>query len=280
MSGPDLEQLDREIERQLPALPAAVMEVLDLIDRGDVNLAALEQRISRDQTLAARILRLANSPFYGCSQQVASIRQACVVLGIHTIRNVVTAVGVLGRFPPVADAHFNRFALWQHAIGTGVAARALARHCGRDQEAAFTAGLLHDIGKLVLDVCFPEPFAEALRRCEEEGGLLREAEAAVFGFDHAVVGGRVARRWRLPATIADAIELHHAPDRAHASPLADLVHVADIVCRGLEIGSGGDDLIPAVVPGALQRLGYTWESIGTYLAEIEALNAASNLLAT
>lgn len=277
MSALAVERLDAEI-RQLPSLSLTVTEALALIDRGGTQPAQLEQVIGRDQALAARILRVANSPFYGFAGHIGSLRQACVMLGLYAVRNIVVTAGVIARFPPIPAARFDRLGLWRHAIGTAVAARVLAQHRGFDADLAFTAGLLHDIGKLALDAVFPESFGQVLAHRDKHDCLLRDAEAAVLGFDHTEVGARVARHWKLPAGIAEAIEKHHMPDVGPASLLVDLVHVADVLARGLDIGSGGDDLIPKLSTGALGRLTLTFEDLDRYLPEIEELNAGTNLL--
>lgn len=270
--------LDKEIQ-QLPALSTIVTEVLTLIDQGDVELSVLMQKISQDQALASRVLRVVNSPFYGFSRHIASLKDAGMMLGVHTLRNIVMAAGIMGHFPPGEDENFDRLSFWQHAIGTGVAARVLARYCGLNEESAFTAGLLHDIGKLVMAAYFPVDFDRVLAQRDAQDCLLKDAEQAVLGFDHSLVGTKVAQKWKLPVVIVEAIHHHHTPDSTPEIPFAALVHVADILCRGLEIGHGGDTLIPALDMTIMQRLGLDWEALRAALPEIEALNDSANLMA-
>lgn len=277
MSNLAIERVDAEI-RQLPSLSLTVTEALALIDRGDTQAGQLEQVIGRDQALAARILRVANSPFYGFAGHIGSLRQACVILGMYAVRNIVVTAGVIARFPPTAAGRFDRLGLWRHAIGTGVAARVLAQHRGLDPDLAFTAGLLHDIGKLALDAVFPEAFGQVLAHRDKHDCLLRDAEAAVLGFDHTDVGARVARHWKLPTTITEAIAKHHSPDVGPASVIVDVVHLADVLARGLDIGDGGDNLIPRLSTGALGRLTLNFDDLDSYLPEIEEMNAGTNLL--
>ncbi len=272
------ESLDKEIQ-QLPSLSTIVMEVLRLLDQGDVDLPALMKKIGQDQSLAARVLRVVNSPFYGFPARIGSLKDAGMMLGVHSLRNIVTAAGIMGHFPPGKDESFGRLSFWQHAIGTGVAANVLARHCGLDQEVAFTAGLLHDIGKLVMTVYFPADFAQVLAWRDAQDCLLRDAEQAVLGFDHTLVGVKVAKKWKLPELIMAAIHYHHKPASKPDAPFAALAHVADILCRGLEIGNGGDSLIPALDIRAMERLGLEWDELSHCLPEVEALNANANLLA-
>jgi len=272
-----IEKLEREIQ-QLPSLSVVVMELLQLIDRGEVEFSLLDQKINQDQALAARVLRVANSPFYGFAGHIGTVREACVVLGVYTVRNIVMAAGIIDRFPPDESSNFDRLGFWQHAVGTGVAARVFASHCGQDPNIAFTAGLLHDIGKLVLDAHFPDVFHDILQTRDKMDCLLREAEMQQLGFDHTVIGARVAEQWKLPPMIIEAIKNHHQPDTGPASAIVDLIHLSDIICRAMEIGDGGDTLIPRLVPSILPRLGLSWDKIRDQLPEVEELNASTNIL--
>lgn len=270
--------LDKELQ-QLPSLSTIVMEVLQLLDQGDVDLPALMKTIGQDQALAARVLRVVNSPFYGFPNHIGSLKDAGMMLGVHSLRNIVTAAGIMGHFPLGKDESFSRLSFWQHSIGTGVAAKVLARQCGLDQEVAFTAGLLHDIGKLVMAVYFPADFARVLAWRDEQDCLLKDAEKAVLDFDHTLVGVKVAKKWKLPELITTAIHHHHTPASKPDAPLVALVHVADVLCRGLEIGNGGDSLIPKLDAQVMQHLGLEWEAVRACLPEVESLNANANLLA-
>ncbi|NOX75469.1 MAG: HDOD domain-containing protein [Gammaproteobacteria bacterium] len=278
MSQLNLRNLDHEIH-QLPSLSVVVTQLLELLGHDDLTMTQLMTLVGKDQALAARILRIANSPFYGLSRRVGSLQDAGTLLGIHTLGNIVTAAGVMGHFPPGGGDGFDRLSFWQHAIGVGTCARVLARHGGLDAEMGFTAGLLHDMGKLVLASYFTSDFAAVLTWRDEHDCLLRDAEQAVLGLDHTELGARVARHWRLPLPVVNAIAYHHSLPEV-ATPLSELVHVADILARGLDIGHGGDDLIPTLKASALPRLGLDWQTISACLGEIESLNAAAGALLT
>ena len=268
--------LAREV-RELPSLSAIVTQLLTMLQREDVAMADLMEEIGRDQALAARILRIANSPFYGMSTHIGSLKDAGTMLGVHTLYNIVTAAGIMGHFPPTRDDHFDRISFWRHAIGTGVCARVLARYAALEPELSFTAGLLHDIGKLVMAVYFVDDFSRVLAYRDTHDCLLREAEEAVLGFDHTVIGAHVAQQWKFPNPVVDAIQYHHALPEV-ATPLSEIVHVADILCRGLDIGHGGDDLIPPLQKKVLKGLGLNWSTIQHCLGEIETLNSFADVL--
>ncbi len=270
------DNMERKVQ-QLPSLSAIVTRLLGLLQHEDVTMAALMVEIGNDQALTARILRIANSPFYGLSTRICSLQHAGTLLGLRTLQGIITAAGIIGHFPAQQDPGFDRHSFWLHAIGTGCCARVLAHHSGLDTEQAFTAGLLHDIGKVVLAAYFENDFARVLVWRDKHDCLIREAEQAVLGFDHTQIGTRVAQHWKLPKLLVNAIRFHHSLP-GEATPLAELVHVADILCRGLDIGHGGDDLIPALHPDALPRLGLDWPDLCAALPEIERLNTSAGML--
>lgn len=271
-----LDNLEQKIQ-QLPSLSVVITRLLVLLQRDDVSMDELTAEIGKDQALMVRILRIANSPFYGLSSRISSLQYASTLLGLHTLQGIITAAGVIDHFPAGQDQTFNRQSFWQHAIGTGIVAQVLARRSGLDAEQAFTAGLLHDIGKVVLAVYFEDEFVRVLAWRDEHDCLIREAEHAVLGFDHTEIGAHIARHWKLPRLLINAIQFHHSIPRV-ATPLSELVHVADILCRGMDIGHGGDDLIPLLQPLALTRLGLEWSDLQAVLPEIEQLNACAGLL--
>jgi putative nucleotidyltransferase with HDIG domain len=252
--------------RDLPALPAAVLELLDMLGRDDVETGALVAKISLDQALTAKTLRLANSSFYGVPRHVASVSEATAVLGLRTVRTVVTAAALTGSLKPPVCTGFDFMAFWRHAVSTAVCARLVAAELGGDTEAAFTAGLLHDIGQLVLASSFPERFAQVLAHCAVAGVELRDAEQALLGTNHASVGTMVAEHWRFPEQIVDAIGLHHTPPAGGSSgELARIVNVADALVRSLEQGDGGD-AVPSACAAIWAGMGlpaYAWAKILT-----------------
>lgn len=266
----------REV-RQLPSLSVVVLEILDSFRNEGMQIPELVRKISRDQALAARVLRVANSAFYGFPSRIASISEAVVVLGFHTVRSLALAAGIIHQFPPGEGKAMDRLAFWQHAVGVGVCARVIANALGRQPEEAFTAGLLHDIGRLMLDAHFHDDFGQVLGYLEEQDCSLLAAERAVLGIDHAAIGYEVARQWKFPGPIQAAIRDHHQPDGSPA-PLTDVVHFANALAHALEIGNAGYDRVPPVSAGAWERLGGSWEIVESSLPEIERINAGANLL--
>ncbi len=242
--------------RELPALPAVVLELIELLGRDTVASDLLADKISHDQALTAKTLRLANSSFYGMPRKVGRVSEAISVLGLRTVRTVVTAAAVTGSFSPPRCEGFDFKAFWRHAIGTAVCARLLAAELKLDPEAAFTAGLLHDLGHLVLASCFSEQFAAVLRHQTERDVPCVDAERALLGMDHAAVGGLMAEHWRFSPTVVEAIRQHHTPDTAGAGAhLCGLVHVADNIAHALDLAHAEGDAVPVLSTAAWMQVG-------------------------
>ena len=265
------EPLQISVVRDLPALPAAVLELLDMLGRDDIETGTLAAKISLDQALTAKTLRLANSSFYGVPRHVASVSEATAVLGLRTVRTVVTAAALTGSFKPPACTGFDFMAFWRHAVSTAVSARLVATLVGADAEAAFTAGLLHDIGQLVLASGFPERFSQVLAHQVETGIELRDAEQALLGTDHAAVGKLVAEHWRFPEQIVAVIAEHHTPPATRGvGEMVHIVHVADTLVLALEQGAQGGEPVPAMCQATWAGMGLTADAWAEAFAETRA----------
>lgn len=254
-----LDALVRQV-RDLPALPDAVVRVMHLTDDPKSGIADVAKVLISDQALAARVLKLANSAFYGSSRRIATISEAVVILGMRTTRNLVMASGCQEMLEnEVAGYCLPRGALLRHSLACASVAQALAKRVKyRGTEEAFVAGLLHDLGKVVMNLYLRDQFIQVLIQVAAGKMAYSEAERAVFSFDHAEAGAYLLERWNLPASLVAAVRYHHAPlDAPGDSPLPCLVHVADAVCLTLGIGLGMDGLAYTLQPEALARLHLT-----------------------
>lgn len=230
----------------LPSLPAVVLELLASLEQHDIDVHVLAHKIELDQGMAAKTLRIANSSFYGMQSEVTSIAQAVAVLGFHSIRTVVTACALTGSFAPVAGFDFQGF--WRHSLATAVVGRLLAPHLGVNPETAFTAGLLHNLGTLVLATRFPEQYALVRSYRQHHDCQMIEAELAVLGIDHAQVGSALAAWWKFPAAIQQAVADQHAVDRLDAPGLPLLVHMANAIAHALDLAGSEEALVPPLAP--------------------------------
>ena len=239
----------------LPSLPAVVMELLNSIDQDDVDISVLAKKVSYDQALTAKTLRLANSSLYGLQVKVTTIQQAITYLGFQTTRNLITAAAVTGCFAEGHCPGFDHKAFWRHSIATAACAKVLARQMRFNQDYAFTAGLLHDIGRLVLVSCFPNQYSVTIAYREEHDCYLLEAERKVLGVDHVDAGMALAEHWNFSDTMRLAIGGHHDPEAPGAGFLAAIIHVADAIVHALDLAQVPDDLVPPVSTVAWTALG-------------------------
>jgi putative nucleotidyltransferase with HDIG domain len=239
----------------LPSLPAVVMELLNSIDQDDIDISVLAKKVSHDQALTAKTLRLANSSLYGLQVKVTTIQQAITYLGFQTTRNLITAAAVTGCFAEGHCPGFDHKAFWRHSIATAACAKVLARQMRFNQDYAFTAGLLHDIGRLVLVACFPNQYSETIAYREAHDCYLLEAERTVLGVDHVDAGLALAEHWNFSDTMRLAIGGHHDPEAPGAGFLAAIIHVADAIVHALDLAQVKDDLVPPVSTVAWTALG-------------------------
>ncbi len=240
---------------ELPSLPAVVMELLNSLDLDDIDISVLTKKVSHDQALTAKTLRLANSSLYNLQVKLTTIQQAITYLGFQTMRNLITAVAVTGCFAQGQCKGFDDKAFWRHSIATAVCAKVLARQMRLNQDFAFTAGLLHDVGRLVLVTCFPEQFERALAYRASMDCFMLDAERAVLGIDHVEAGLALAEHWNFSDTMKLAIGGHHCPETPGAGFLASIIHVADAIVHALDLVQMADDLVPPVSLVAWNALG-------------------------
>lgn len=223
--------------------------------------------ISADPSLAARLLRIANSPFYGQDSKVDTIVHAVGVVGIGHLTELALATIMVNQFKGIDKDLVNMESFWMHSIGCGLAARAIAKNMGeREVEPYYTASMLHDIGSLIIYRKIPEKAREILTRCKSEGLSLSTVETEVLGFSHAEVGAAIFTKWGLPASLVEAVQYHHNPSEAKEHPLFPaVVHLADIIAYEMDLGTGGEPTIPELDPAAIQRTGLT----RSFLTEVQ-----------
>jgi len=245
MAEDRLEEIKRRIQNigSLPTLPKVATEVISMAGNPDVSIKEIASVISQDPSLSAKILKVANSAFYGLKQRVASIQLALVILGLNKIKNLVIGISVFKTFP-VKPGHptFDREKFWEHSVGCGQIAKILAALLGCEMDGEeFVAGLLHDIGKIVMDQFFHEEFTRVVDFTYEKDVPMIEAEKEVLGVTHAEIGSWLAEDWKLPLSLVEAITFHHQPQEAVLNPtLTSLVRLSDLFCKAKGIGFSGD----------------------------------------
>jgi putative nucleotidyltransferase with HDIG domain len=266
MDVPDPEKIIARIE-DLPTLPRTVLKITELVNDPKSSAKELARVITDDQVLTARLLKLVNSSFYGFPQRISTVTAAIVLLGFDAIRNLLLTTSVFDLF--AGENRKNRSDLekfWDHSLGCAVGAKVIGNHLRHDNiEELFVSGLLHDIGKIVEIIYFPREFSEVATAAKNENILMITAENKILGYNHAELGKLLGERWNLPAKLVQIIAHHHHPNFAGSFALeASVVHLADIFCRALNLGSGGDQKIPPLDKSA-------WESLKIKTTAIESI---------
>jgi len=251
------ESLVASIE-DLVTLPEVAMRIARMVEDPTSSATAIGLEISNDAALTARLLRVANSPAFGQLGKISTISRAITVLGVRQVRDLTVGLTAVRSFEGIGNELVTMESFWRHSVLCAVAASHLAarRGCGR-AESPFIAGLLHDIGQLVIYSRAPDLGRQALLMsvdAADDPGL-HACEREVMGFDHGAVGAALARKWELPHSLQECIEFHHEPRRARQYPLdVAIVHIANSVAVLAEIGSIDLEDAAAISPDALRAV--------------------------
>ena len=234
-------------------------------------MADIAKIIREDPGLTARLLRLVNSAFYNFPSKVETISQAVTIVGTQQLGALALATSVMNMFKGIPEDLVSMDSFWRHSIGCGLAARVLATYRREaNAERFFVAGMLHDIGRLLMYTKTIDQSREALLLSKNNQDLLYAAELEVFGFTHAVVGGVMLQAWKLPNSLEEVVMYHHNPKAALKFPVETaIVHVADIIAHAMQLGSSGEVYVPPLDEEAWDSLGLPPSILSTSLDQVE-----------
>lgn len=237
--------MNRELEimimtaSDLPTIPVVATKVMQLIECESATAEELAKVVASDPAVAARVLKISNSSFYGCQRQIQTLSHAIVVLGFATLKSLVVAASVKQVYQPYG---LTEKMLWEHSFGAGLAARIIAKETRMvSEEEAFLGGLFHDIGKIIMNTMNSKQFQDAMMRCYNDGLTFAEAEQQVYPYTHSEVGGLVIKKWNFPDMLMNAVLNHHTFDFAededsYQVSLTSVVGLANMFCHEVGIG--------------------------------------------
>ncbi|MCD6569265.1 MAG: HDOD domain-containing protein [Deltaproteobacteria bacterium] len=246
--------------KTLPAISTAALQMANVLKDPDVDIKNVIRIVEYDPGMTANVLRLVNSPYFGGSYHIGSIQQAVVRLGIDKLFDLVVVTAtheVIDK--PIAGYNLPPGELWRHSVAVAITAKNLANNLGIvAEDTAFTAGLLHDIGKVVIGTFVEKGFDRIDAMAKASNLSFETAERKILGVDHAEIGAAVLEMWRFPDEIVRAVRFHHRPgDVQDSVPVVDAVHISDVVCLMMGIGPGREGLQYRVSDEILSRYSLT-----------------------
>ncbi len=241
----------------LPALPDTLAEMNKLVSNPNTTARQVGQLIASDPSVATKTLKVVNSPFYGFPTRITTITHAIVILGFNTVRTLVLSSSVMHALGNRHCKIYNK-SFWKHCVATGAAAKVLAQILGYQAlEEFFIAGLLHDVGKIVIGQYLQSEYDKIEDEVSKNDSLMYDAEDEVLhGVTHADIAGALFRMWNLPKGLVKSVTYHHTPTLAgDEMRITSVLHLADIMARALQLGNPGDRKIPAIDPQAWAETG-------------------------
>ncbi len=246
--------LDRDIE--LASLPNICMEISNVINDPRSSAVHVADVISKDTNLSAKLLKIVNSAFYNFPSEIDTISRAVTIFGTRQLSPLALGASVIRIFKDIPADLIDMESFWKHSITCGVSARIIASHKNiYNTERLFVAGLLHDVGRIILYKFYPHLERECLFWARRSPRLLRNAEVEILGCDHAQIGGMLSKKWSLPSILENVVSHHHPPLRSQYPLETAIVCVSDILSNALEMGSSGERLVPPLMPEVWDVLG-------------------------
>lgn len=256
-NAPKTDFLEQFIARDLalPEIPSIVFELNEVIANPLSTADQMARVINKSPSLTALLLKIVNSSFYGLPSKVDRVSLAVTLIGTRELSALALGISIISVFKSIPRTLLNMQSFLQHSLGCAIIARLLAAQKGlRLTEQMFTAGLLHDIGRLILFIHFPTEILDILRRARRESGVLVAVEQQQLGCDHTAIGRYLLNHWRLPLMLENTVAFHHTPADAPDPVPAAIVHVADILVNALGVGTSGEHLVPPLDARAWEAL--------------------------
>lgn len=267
----------RHIDK-MPSLSPTVAKILQVANDPTSSANDLNKVISLDPVLAAKVLKLVNSAYFGFSEKVTSTVRAIVMLGLNTIKNLALSTAAMEALASDSKGGLNMDDFWQHLIATGVCSKLIAKKIGIHKnfvEDYFLCGLMHDIGKIIINRINPVGYGKVLTAAESSGKPLYLYETAIFGINHAEIGELLAKKWGLQDSILQAMSLHHKPSAASEEnqKIVYSIYISNNYVKKIKLGKSGNSNLEEISEDILRKVGITPEMLdnleGTLLEGVE-----------
>lgn len=251
------------------SLPLFYDRLNEAINHPRSSLADIGKIISEDQGLTTRLLRLANSPIFGYHARIDSITRALTLIGTQQLRDLALSISIMGTFKDIPEDLISMQSFWKHSIACGIFSRKLAiLRREVNPERFFLAGMLHDLGLVVICTVMPDLSRILLQKRQDQQQLLSLIEQQTLGYDHATVGGALLDMWKIPPNLSEPVACHHNPGASMKYALeAAIIHIADLICHAFEMGAAPDWPVPILNKPAWQRLDISLEQLEPLITE-------------
>ena len=256
---------------QIASLPIVYTKINEAVNNPRSSMGDISKIISEDPGLTSRLLQLVNSAFYGYPSKIDTISRALFVVGTQQLRDLALATSIMSLFEGISEDLVTMESFWKHSITCGVAAKIIATYRREPHiERFFVAGIVHDLGRLIIYKKAPEEAREALLFCKANSELLYQTEKKIIGVTHCEVGRVLLQSWNLPPVLSDVVTYHHTPYNATAYPVETaIVHLADIIAHGMSYGTSGETFIPPLDKKSWDLLDLPISSLSPILDQLE-----------
>jgi HD-like signal output (HDOD) protein len=256
---------------QVSSLPVVYTRINDAVNNPRTSMTEISAIISDDPGLTARLLQLVNSAFYGYPNKIDTISRALLIVGLQQLRDLALATSIMTLFEGISEDLINMESFWKHSIACGLAAKIIATYRRESHvERYFVAGIVHDIGRLIIFKKAPQESRDTLLFCKKNKKTLYSAERQLIGVDHCEVGRALLSSWNLPPVLSEVVSYHHRPGSATSFSMeAAIVHIADILAHGMQFGSSGENFVPPLDERAWELLDMPISSLSPIVDQLD-----------
>ena len=255
---------------KLPSLPTMYVQINEAINRPNSSASDIAKVISKDTSLSARLLKIVNSTFYGFPSKIDTLSRAVTIVGTRQLTTLALGMNIISVFRKIPSDLIHMRSFWEHSVACGICARIIGSYKKiPNTERVFVAGLLHDIGRLILYSYVPIQARNALIKARQDDDLLHNSEHETLGFDHSTIGGLLLKKWKLPVSLENSVKYHHSPQESKDPLEPAIIHLADIVTNAIGRGSSGERFVPALNPDAWKSLDLSPNILSSTIKQME-----------